>query len=110
MGRLYPSLATGHLCQVAVVLLMHTFWLQVFGMNELGRIKSKSFLTLAWENLQDPILLLLLAAALVRCCMRCMHVCAHAPASENGHAQRLIRHCFSACVHQTACKFTYLHA
>lgn len=39
--------------------------MQVFGVNELAPCASKSFFRLAWENLQDPILLLLLAAALV---------------------------------------------
>lgn len=40
-------------------------WLQVFGCNSLKEVPLKSFFSLVWENLQDPILLLLIAAALV---------------------------------------------
>ncbi len=39
---------------------------QVFGSNEMATVPPKSLFRLMWENLQDPILLLLIAAALVR--------------------------------------------
>ncbi|GLC43255.1 hypothetical protein PLESTF_000409400 [Pleodorina starrii] len=38
---------------------------EVFGANQLAPVPLKSLLALIWDNLQDPILLLLIAAALV---------------------------------------------
>jgi hypothetical protein len=39
---------------------------RVFGPNSFQQVPSKNFFALAWENVQDPIILLLVAAALVR--------------------------------------------
>jgi Ca2+-transporting ATPase len=38
---------------------------RVFGANKFKAVPPKSFFVLCWENLQDPIILLLIAAALV---------------------------------------------
>ncbi|KAI8477413.1 MAG: hypothetical protein J3K34DRAFT_453016 [Monoraphidium minutum] len=39
--------------------------MRVFGPNKYKEVPSKNFFTLCWENLQDPIILLLCAAALI---------------------------------------------
>ena len=39
---------------------------RVFGANKYKEVPSKNFFALCWENIQDPIILLLIAAALVR--------------------------------------------
>jgi magnesium-transporting ATPase (P-type) len=39
---------------------------RVFGANKYKEVASKNFFALCWENIQDPIILLLIAAALVR--------------------------------------------
>lgn len=39
---------------------------RVYGANKYREVPPKSFFSLAWENLQDPIICLLIAAALVR--------------------------------------------
>lgn len=39
---------------------------RVFGPNRYKEVPSKNFFALCYENLQDPIILLLIAAALVR--------------------------------------------
>jgi hypothetical protein len=39
---------------------------RVFGPNRFKEVPSKNFFALCWENIQDPIILLLIAAALVR--------------------------------------------
>lgn len=41
---------------------------RVFGPNTYKQVASKNFFALCWDNIQDPIILLLIAAALVRCC------------------------------------------
>ena len=41
---------------------------QVFGANEFKAVPTKAFLVLLFENLKDPTLLLLMAAAMVSHC------------------------------------------
>lgn len=43
---------------------------RVFGANKYKEVPSKNFFALCWENLQDPIILLLIAAALVCACVQ----------------------------------------
>ena len=38
---------------------------RVFGANKFKEVPSKNFFVLCWENIQDPIILLLIAAATV---------------------------------------------
>ena len=39
---------------------------RIFGPNKFREVQQKSFFKLMWENLQDPVLILLMVAALVR--------------------------------------------
>ena len=42
---------------------------RVFGANKFKEVQQKAFFQLVFENLQDPILILLIVAALVSECM-----------------------------------------
>ena len=42
---------------------------RVFGANKFKEVQQKAFFQLVFENLQDPILILLIVAALVSSCM-----------------------------------------
>ena len=41
--------------------------IQAFGANRYKQVPQKTFLGLLWANLQDPIIILLMVAAMVRC-------------------------------------------
>jgi hypothetical protein len=47
---------------------------RVFGANTFPPVPQKNFFALCWENVQDPIILLLIAAALVRSSATCQHL------------------------------------
>ncbi len=44
---------------------------RIYGANKYKEVPSKNFFALCWENLKDPIILLLVAAALVRAPRAC---------------------------------------
>jgi Ca2+-transporting ATPase len=46
---------------------------RVFGANTMPAMPQKNFFMLCFENVQDPIILLLIAAALVRVCSASRH-------------------------------------
>lgn len=47
---------------------------EAFGANEFAEVPPKSFFVIAWENLHDPIIILLCVAALVRVGGGCVRV------------------------------------
>lgn len=68
-GQLGSNVATGISSQGEGVLAFEQHQ-SVFGQNRFKELPQKSFFMLLWENLQDPTLILLMIAALVRafCC------------------------------------------
>ena len=64
-AQLGSNVATGISSQGEGVLAFEQHQ-SVFGQNRFKELPQKSFFMLLWENLQDPTLILLMIAALVR--------------------------------------------
>lgn len=87
--------------------------IRVFGPNKYKEVPSKNFFALCWENIQDPIILLLIAAALVRAvvavlhaseasiraCRRAVLLYTHAARTSIGHLQASLGSCANFSCH-----------